>query len=332
MGPRHLRLRDCSLASLAQQFGLELVGEDRTVSALDYVEAPAALSGVQLTYAVSAEWVNACLGRGIAACLTTQELVRPSRTTSFLLTRADPVGTFFTIFAALQREGRWQQLESVRAPNVEMAPSAVVHDHVVLGPGCRIMDHAVVLPNSWLGEGVVVQPGAVIGGDGFEIKVIDGHRRVVPHAGGVWLGDGVTIGSGTCVDRGLFGEFTTVGAGTMVDNLVHIAHRAVLGRDCSVIACAEISGSVVLGDGVWIGPNVSVNQQLTVGDHAFIGTGAVVTRPVPAFALAYGSPARVRGWRCSCGSSLEADRPAITCASCKQRYQVVGEPPTLRRD
>lgn len=323
--PARLAMEACTLASLASRFDLELIGPDRTVDAFNYVHAPEGLASRQLTYAASAGWVEECTVRRIAGCVTTRALVGKGEHTSFLVTEGDPVEAFFTMFATLQREGRWKRLDAHRAVDAEIASTAVIRENVVIGPRCRIMDHAVVMPNSWLGEDVVLKPGAVIGGDGFEIKRMNGRRQGVPHAGGVWLADGVGIGSGTCVDRGLFGEFTTVGAGTQVDNLVHIAHRAVLGRDCSVIACAEVSGSVVLGDGVWVGPNASINQRLTLGEHAFIGTGAVVTKPVPAFALAYGSPARVKGWRCRCGASLEFAAAVATCSACGAAYSLAGD-------
>jgi len=60
----------------------------------------------------------------------------------------------------------------------------------------------------------------------------------------------------------------------------------------SIIAGAEISGSVTLGDGVWVGPHAAINQGLHIAEHCYIGTGSVVTRNLQAHSLAYGSPAK----------------------------------------
>ena len=56
--------------------------------------------------------------------------------------------------------------------------------------------------------------------------------------------------------------------------------------------------------GATIGANATVVCGHTIGAYAFIGSGAVVTRDIPDYALAYGNPARVRGWICRCGVKL----------------------------
>ena len=321
--PPQLMLSATSLAVIAAESGLELLGPDREIRTLNYIAGPAQYADVQLTYASTTTFAADFARRGIAACVVPRTLANAVPAgSSLLVTDDDPIDAFYGIFTSLVGAGRWQTLPESRGDGVRIARSAVVHDGVHLGDGCRIMDNAVILPNTWLGDGVVVKPNAVIGGDGFEVKTIGGRRRVVPHAGGVWLGDDVEVGSNTCIDRGLFGEFTAVGPGSKVDNLVHIAHRATIGAGCSIIACAEVSGSVVLGDNVWIGPNASINQGLTLGDHSFVGTGSVVTRPVPAHALVYGSPAKAGGWLCSCRTALKVADGVAACGACGRTYQV----------
>ena len=321
--PRMLSREPVRLSALAKRYGLTLRGPDRDISTMNYLDAPAAGRGRQLTYATTARYVHAFIGSGIAACLTRLDLAPATPPdVSLLLVDGDPIDAFYTILADSAREGHWEMLAPGRGRDCEIADTAVIHDHVVIGDECRIMAGAVLLPNTRLGRGVVIKPNAVVGGDGFEIKVIGRRRRIVPHVGGVWLEDDVEVGSNTCVDRGLFGEFTWIGSGSKIDNLVHIAHRVAIGSECSVIACAEVSGSAVLGRNVWVGPNASINQGLSLGDHAFIGTGAVVTRPVPAYALAYGSPARVNGWLCHCrGALVFADGHSV-CPSCGAAYRL----------
>lgn len=50
---------------------------------------------------------------------------------------------------------------------------------------------------------------------------------------------------------------------------------------------------IVLGKNVWIGSNVTILQGVTIGDNAVIGAGAVVTKDIPANAVAMGLPAKV---------------------------------------
>ncbi len=182
----------------------------------------------------------------------------------------------------------------------------------------------VILPNSYIGPGVVVKPNAVIGGNGFE-STSGNQRRIVPHAGGVWLASGVQVGSCTCLDKGLFGDFTTIGNHTLIDNLVHFAHSARAGAFCSIIAGAEISGSVVLGDGVWLGPNCSISQGIHIADHCYIGTGSVVVRDLAAHSLAYGSPAKFAAWVCECRNKISFDDSRSTCSACGKEYVLTGD-------
>ena len=56
---------------------------------------------------------------------------------------------------------------------------------------------------------------------------------------------------------------------------------------------AQFSLPVVIKDHVWIGANVTIMPGVTIGDHSVIGAGAVVTRDIPPFSIAVGSPAKV---------------------------------------
>jgi UDP-3-O-[3-hydroxymyristoyl] glucosamine N-acyltransferase LpxD len=250
--------------------------------------------------------------------------VPPSR--SALLTPGDPADAFYTLFRDSVAQGDWTSLPSYCGTGTWIAPSAQIHDGVVIGDDCVIMDNVVVLPQTYISDRVAIKPNTTIGGDGFQLSTIEGRRRPVPHAGGVFIGDEVTIGSHNCIDRGLFGEFTTVGADTHFDNLVHVAHSVHIGRGAALAACAEISGSVSVGDGVWLGPRCAISAGLRIGEHAFIGIGSTVVRDVPPYALAYGVPARVKGWRCPCGERLP-DATVTQCPKCGRRLELSSEPP-----
>jgi UDP-2-acetamido-3-amino-2,3-dideoxy-glucuronate N-acetyltransferase len=75
--------------------------------------------------------------------------------------------------------------------------------------------------------------------------------------------------------------------------------------------------------GASIGANATVVCGVTIGEYAFVGAGSVVTHDVPDYALAYGSPARSRGWMCKCGEKLEMDaRTSAECSRCGARYEL----------
>lgn len=75
--------------------------------------------------------------------------------------------------------------------------------------------------------------------------------------------------------------------------------------------------------GASIGANATIVCGTTIGRFAFIGAGAVVTKDIPKYALAVGSPARVIGWMCRCGTRLQFDKSEVKCKKCNRKYQKV---------
>jgi UDP-2-acetamido-3-amino-2,3-dideoxy-glucuronate N-acetyltransferase len=77
--------------------------------------------------------------------------------------------------------------------------------------------------------------------------------------------------------------------------------------------------------GASIGANATIVCGTTLGAYCFVGAGAVVTRDVPDYAVVYGNPARVRGWACNCGVSLELGTGAgaedAKCTDCGRSYR-----------
>lgn len=73
-------------------------------------------------------------------------------------------------------------------------------------------------------------------------------------------------------------------------------------------------------EGATIGANATILCGLTIGRHAFIGAGAVVTSDVPEYALVYGNPARLMGWACECGAKLKLKNGRSKCSRCGLAY------------
>lgn len=76
--------------------------------------------------------------------------------------------------------------------------------------------------------------------------------------------------------------------------------------------------------GATIGANATIVCGVTIGEYAFVGAGAVVTKDVPPHALVHGNPARIQGWFCQCGEKLAAsgEKGKKTCSRCNSSYQL----------
>ena len=188
---------------------------------------------------------------------------------------------------------------AVVAPDCEIDPTASIGPYCVIGPHCKIgagtilHKHVVLSKNITIGKNCVLWSHCVIGEDSYGIERSPGALQTrMPHLGGVLIGDGVHIGNFTSVVAGTI-EPTRIDDGTMIDNLVHVAHNVQIGKNCQVIACAEISGSVILRENVTIAPNATVIQKVEIGENSLVGLGAVVVKSVPANVIVTGVPAKI---------------------------------------
>ena len=138
-----------------------------------------------------------------------------------------------------------------------------------------------------------------------------------------------------------------IGAGTKIWHFTHIMAGCRIGEKCNIGQNVVISPDVVLGNNVKIQNNVSVYTGVTcddethvgrgatiganativcghdIGEYAFIGAGAVVTKTVAPYALMVGNPARQTGWMSEFGCKLKFDTDGFaTCPQSGDKYQL----------
>jgi len=168
--------------------------------------------------------------------------------------------------------------ESVRIGlGTRVGPGVVLEDGAVVGSNCNLMARVVIHAATILGDHVVVQAGAVLGATGFGYARNNetGEYLLFPQQGRLVIEDDVEIGANTTIDRGALGE-TRIGSGTKIDNLVHIGHNCVIGKNVVIAAQTGISGSSVVEDGAILGGQVGIGEHATVGQGVILGGGAGV--------------------------------------------------------
>jgi len=173
-------------------------------------------------------------------------------------------------------------------------PTAVVDSGASIGAGSRIWhfthvsDQAVIGADCVLGQYVFVAPNVQIGN---RVKV----QNNVSVYTGVTLEDEVFCGPSAV--------FTNV-----------INPRSAIERK------DEFKHTQVKR-GATIGANATILCGITIGQFAFIGAGAVVTRDVPDHALVMGVPAQIKGWICSCGIRLDKHAASTwNCPACQLSF------------
>jgi len=179
-------------------------------------------------------------------------------------------------------------------------PSAIVDPTAKIGSGTRVWAFVQIGEKAEIGCDCVIGNGAYIDRSvkiGDRVRV---HNKALLYHG-LTIEDDVFVGPGACFTNDPW-------------------PRAGLTRDMSEARWTVHQGAV-------IGANATILPDLSIGAHAVIGAGAVVTRSVPSHGLVYGNPARLRGAVCRCGSVIrdtEIPRKGkiYQCAFCAKEIPV----------
>lgn len=177
--------------------------------------------------------------------------------------------------------------------DVSIGEYSVIGDDAVIGDRTVIRHHVVVNSRTIIGNDCLIKSNTVIGEEGFGFERDENGVPIrIPHMGGVVIGNCVEIGAGTVIARGTI-DNTCIDDNVKIDDQVFIAHNVQVGANCYIIACSEISGSARIGNGCWLGPNCSIMNGISIGDHCLIGLGAAVNKTLPGNVVVAGSPARI---------------------------------------
>jgi acetyltransferase-like isoleucine patch superfamily enzyme len=200
----------------------------------------------------------------------------------------------------------------------EIHETAIVYPGTVLGEGVKVLEHAVVgkqpslsprstvkreeLPPTEIGDGTIVSTGAVVfAGAKVGARVILGDQSCVRER--VIVGDDVVIGRGSLVEND-----TTIGAMTKIQAEAYITAYSTLEEHVFIAPCVVTTNDNFMGRterrhelikgptirrGARVGGGAILLPGIEIGEDAFVGAGAVVTKDVEARMLVVGSPARV---------------------------------------
>lgn len=200
----------------------------------------------------------------------------------------------------------------------EIHPSAIVYPGTVFGEGVQVLEGAVVgkqpslsprstakrepLPPAEIGDGTIVSTGAVVfAGTRIGARVIVGDQACVRER--VDVGDDVVVGRGVLIENDTtIGALTKIQAdayitaySTLEDN-VFIAPRVITTND-NFMGRTERRHELIKGPtvrrGARVGGGAILCPGIVVGEEAFVGAGAVVTKDVAPRMLVVGNPARV---------------------------------------
>lgn len=151
-----------------------------------------------------------------------------------------------------------------------------------------------------IGDGACIRSNTVIYvavsiGRGLET----GHNVIIREEN--VIGDNLNIWNNSTIDYGC-----RIGHNVKIHNNVYIAQYTTIEDDVFLAPgvmiandphplCTKCMRGPTIKRGARIGVNVTLLPEVTIGEHALIGAGCVVTRDVPAMAVVYGNPAQIHG-------------------------------------
>jgi UDP-2-acetamido-3-amino-2,3-dideoxy-glucuronate N-acetyltransferase len=178
-------------------------------------------------------------------------------------------------------------------------PTAVIEQDCIIGKGTRIwlfshiMQDSIIGAHCNIGQNVVVSPGVVLGNN-------------------VRVQNNVSLYTGVICEEDVF-----LGPSVVFTNVINPR---------SFIVRKHQYRQTIVKRGATIGANATIICGHTIGEYAFIGAGAVVTRDIPPFALVMGNPARQTGWMSEFGHKLHFNEAGLAeCPESKALYRLTGK-------
>ena len=200
-----------------------------------------------------------------------------------------------------------KKFENSKLNKLKIHPSASVHPNAQLHEGVTICQGAIIGPEVIIGSGTTVGPNSVVEG-----KTILGHNnKIFPNVflglepqdlkykganTELIIGDDNTFRECVTINKATnHGEKTIIGNNNLIMAYSHIGHNCEIGNNVILSNSVQVAGHVIIEDCSIVGGCLGIHQFVHIGYLSMIGGMTRVTRDIPPFCLAEGSPGRLRG-------------------------------------
>jgi UDP-N-acetylglucosamine acyltransferase len=173
--------------------------------------------------------------------------------------------------------------------DVVIGPYAVVGPNVTIGAGTRLGPHVLVERDTVIGERCEIHKGAVLGSDPQDLKYAGEPTQLI-------VGDRTVIREYCTLNRGTSAhQKTEVGSDCLFMAYVHVAHDCVIGDRVILANAVNMGGHVEIEEWAIVGGVTAIHQFVRIGAHAFVGGASRVSKDIPPYVKASGSPIELFG-------------------------------------
>lgn len=189
--------------------------------------------------------------------------------------------------------------------NVFIHPTADVSPRATIGAGTHIWHHAQVREGALIGRNCILSKGVYVD---LDVRIGDN----------VKVQNGVSLYHGVTLEDGVF-----CGPHCVFSN--DLRPRAINADGSPKVGDEWVLSTTLVRMGASIGAHATIVCGVTVGRWAMVGAGAVVTRDVPDYGLVYGNPARLRGFVCPCGETMNklSERDQWVIMQCANQHEEI---------
>ena len=157
--------------------------------------------------------------------------------------------------------------------NVYIGPNCSIDENVIIGSNCSLVK------NVEIGKDTKINHGTVLGSDGFGFAPSENGYVKIEQLGSLIIGNNVEIGANCAIDRGAL-DNTEIHEGSILDNLIHIAHNVILGKNSAIAASCAIAGSTKIGKNFQMGGLSGVLGHLDICDNVSVGAHTLITKSI----------------------------------------------------
>jgi UDP-3-O-[3-hydroxymyristoyl] glucosamine N-acyltransferase len=165
------------------------------------------------------------------------------------------------------------------ADGVSIGSNTVIEAAVRIGQNSQINHGVIIHRGSILGSEVVIHSGCIIGASPFNYTKQHGHWEAGFSVGAVIIANQVQIGANSVIDSGALSD-TYLGAGVCIDNLVHIGHDVIVGKNTIIAACATLGAFVHIGEDCIIGGASCIAAHVHLQDDIVITGMSTVSKSI----------------------------------------------------
>jgi len=288
-----------TLEEIAKLIGASVHGEPSKV--ITRINTLVDAKSDQISYAVSKKYKNSLINSNAGAIIIDKKLVEHCPTNALLVENVYLAYSILTHkFKHYQNISHFKTASQLKNfySNANIAESCIIGKNVTIGKNtsigvnCVIEDDVTIGINSLIesnvtihkgceiGKKCVISSGVVIGSEGFgNARDQNNQWHPIAHLGVVIIGDAVSIGANTTIDRGSI-DNTEIHSGVKIDNLVHIAHNVIIGSDTAIAAKTGIAGTTIIGKRCMIGGMVGIVDHLKITDDVIVNATSTVNRNI----------------------------------------------------